>query len=332
MDTSYDPETAKVIQLKTEYINPNKNISDNKGKMTYDKVIADMIFNINGKIYGIEFQTVHDNTILCRIAEYQFNAMIDIVKSTGFLNEYEGKLPLPRMTMVQLERSNDVPDQYKLWFVNEATGEKLLQKFPIIKIWEHTIEQLSQNNMHLLLPFKIIDIRKRIKGDEMDKVTTAEFLEMNTQIDNKIMELFQDDNLSYTAMEKMNHAHGSLIRYFNEKFISDSNPMKGDVDNMFAEVMERNVITKADIIREGELRGEEQGKVQGQQDMLNAVAQAGASFKVFKAAAEARGVPQEQYLPIYKTALDIRSKKGEVISDIDDIIPFHKAEMELRKS
>ena len=149
-----------------------------------------MLFSIDDKIYGIEFQTVHDNTILCRIAEYQFNAMIDMVKSSGFSNEYEGELPLPRMTMVQLERSNDVPTYYKLWFVNEDTEEKILQQFPIIKMWEYLVDDLSQNGMHLLLPFKIIDIRKSIKGNEMDEDTTARLV---LQAQSQLKVLYKDN-------------------------------------------------------------------------------------------------------------------------------------------
>jgi len=328
--TTHDPETAKVVQLKTEYIKPRKS---GGGKMTYDKVIADMIFSIDDKVYGIEFQTQHDNTILCRIAEYQFNAMIDMVKNTGFSNEYEGELALPRMTMIQLEKSENVPAHYKLWFVNEETGEKISQKFPIIKMWEHTVENLSQNGMHLLLPFKIIDIRKSIKGKEMDSETTARFLEMNAEIDNKITELFYDAGLSYTAMEKMNHAHGSLIRYFNEKFISDTNPRKGEVENMFAEVMDRrNVITKEDILHEGMTQGLQKGLQEGKLEILSDFALSGVPFKTFRSIAEARDVPRERYIPVYGDALEVRKRRGETISPADDDMPFLEAKNQLTKS
>ena len=342
MNKNHDPETAVVMQLKTEHITPIITSKSGKSRMTYDKVIADMLFSIDGIIYGIEFQTGHDNTILCRITEYQLNAMIDMVKSMGFANEYEGELTLPRMMVVQLERSENVPNEYKLWYKNDGTGERILQKFPIVKLWEHTIDELSKNGMHLLLPFKIIDIRKSIKGKEMDEATTAKFLEMNEQIYNKIMELFNHSDLSYTAMEKMNHAHGSLIQYFNEKFISSTNPLKGDVERMFAEVMDRrNVVTKEDILREGMLAGEREGLRKGiregnlegetreKREMLIAVALSGASFKVFKSVAEARGVSHKQYMPIYGDALNVRIKRGDTISMNDDTIPFQEAERKL---
>jgi len=316
MNTIHNPETSTVVQLKTEHVKTTNTGNESKSKMTYDKVIADMLFSIDGKIYGIEFQTVHDNTILCRIAEYQFNAMIDMVKSSGFSNEYEGELPLPRMSMVQLERSNNVPTHYKLWFVNEDTGEKILQQFPIVKIWEYLVDDLSKNGMHLLLPFKIIDIRKSIKGNEMDEETTARLVEMSGQIDSKIMDLFNAGELSYTAMETMYHAHGSLMQYFSDKFISDTNPLKGKVESMFAEVMDRRkIVTREDILREGEARGISQGITQGisqgisqgeqreRREILNTLAQLKVPFDVFKATAEARGVPEEEYLPIYNAVV-----------------------------
>ena len=300
MNTNHNPETSNVIQLKTEHIKAISTDDGNKSKMTYDKVIADMLFSIDGKIYGIEFQTVHDNTILCRIAEYQFNAMIDMVKSSGFSNEYEGELPLPRMTVIQLERSNDVPSHYKLWFVNEDTGEKILQQFPIIKMWEYPIDDLSQNGMHLLLPFKIIDIRKNIKGNEMDENTTVRFVEMSEQVDSKIMDLFNAGELSYTAMETMYHAYASLMQYFNDKFISSTNPLKGKVESMFAEVMDRRkVVTREDILREGKAEGVQEERI----EMLNTLAQLKVPFDVFKATAEARGVQEEEYLPIYNAVV-----------------------------
>ena len=250
MNTNHNPETSNVVQLKTEHIKAISTDDGSKSKMTYDKVVADMLFSIDGKVYGIEFQTVHDNTILCRIAEYQFNAMIDMVKSSGFSNEYEGEIPLPRMTMIQLERSNNVPGHYKLWFVNEDTREKILQQFPIVKMWEHHIDDLSQNGMHLLLPFKIIDIRKNIKGNEMDENTTVRFLEMSEQVDSEIMD-------------------------------------------------RRKVVTREDILHEGVTQGEQRER----REILNTLAQLKVPFDVFKATAEARGVPEEEYLPIYNVVV-----------------------------
>ena len=102
--------------------------------MTYDKIVADLVFRIDDKVYNIEFQTRHDKTMLCRIAEYQFGMLGDRLSGEKFLDEYEGTVSLPRMMVVQLEKSSNVPDHYKLWFLSETTGDKLLQKFPIVKL------------------------------------------------------------------------------------------------------------------------------------------------------------------------------------------------------
>jgi hypothetical protein len=220
----HDPDTATVEFLKHEFIN-RKIIADEDGEIntTYDKIIADLVFRINNKVYNIEFQTRHDKTMLCRIAEYQFGILSDRLNGEKFSDEYEGAVFLPSMIVVQLEESSNVPDYYKLWFISKTTGDKLLQEFPIVKLWEHGVEELSENGKHLLLPFKPIEFRKAIKNNTMDERTTKEFAEFNKNIRKIIQMLASQGKLSEKAEEQMLAAHNHLIKYFLDRYIKKGN-------------------------------------------------------------------------------------------------------------
>ena len=227
LSTGYDPEIAEVEYLKSEFVS-QKPVApeDDEINMTYDKIFADLVFRIGNTVYSIEFQTQHDKTMLCRIAEYQFGILSDRLRGETFSDEYEGVVSLPRMIVIQLEKSSNVPDYYKLWFLNETTGEKLMQQFPIIKLWEHSIEDLSKSGKHLLLPFKPIEFRKALKKDGMDEKTTQEFARYNENVRQAILAVARHDNFSAKAEEQMFIAHNHIIKYFLDRYIEKENPAR----------------------------------------------------------------------------------------------------------
>ena len=272
--TSHDPDTAAVEFLKPEFISQTLIAQDDSEiNITYDKIIADMVFRINDNVYNIEFQTRHDKTMLCRIAEYQFGILSDRISREQFLDEYEGTVTLPRMIIVQLEKSSNVPDYYKLWFLNETTGEKLLQKFPIIKLWEHSIEDLSNNGKHLLLPFKSIGFRKAVKkGNVMNEKTTQEFVECNKNIRKTIFTLAGQEKLSTKAVEQMLIAHNHLMKYFLDRYIKKDNPARKEVEDMLV-VTERPPTMSELIIAEAQKQVTEAQKREAEAQKREAEAQ-----------------------------------------------------------
>ncbi|MCL1999125.1 MAG: hypothetical protein FWG65_10205 [Turicibacter sp.] len=46
-----------------------------------------------------------------------------------------------------------MPDFYSVTYRNHVTGEELVQKFPIIKLWEYNFDELIAQNKAVLLPF-----------------------------------------------------------------------------------------------------------------------------------------------------------------------------------
>ena len=257
---SHDPEASKVTHLQSEFVNRN---SDEP--MTYDKLFVDMLFSINDKIYNLEIQTRHDKAMLCRMTEYQFSAMLQNMSGTEFPDEYEGTVSLPRMAVIQLEESKNVPDQYKLWFKNETTGEKLLQEFPIIKLWEHSIEDLAKDGKHLLLPFSAIEFRKHTKGKAkmMDTRTTEAYLKHNQAANDAMLKLVDAGKLSHKAYVTMSYAQANQIRYFLKTHIAENDPIRGEVEGMLV-AAERPLTYAEKIMAMGEARGEARGRAEGE--------------------------------------------------------------------
>ena len=317
MSTSHNPDTVKVEYLKSEFIN-QKLVApeDDELNMTYDKIIADLVFRIGNIVYNIEFQTQHDKTMLCRIAEYQFGILCDRLRGEQFNDEYEGVVSLPRMVVVQLEESRDVPDHYKLWFSSETTGEKLLQKFPIIKLWEYSIKELSKSGNHLLLPFKPIEFRKTLKSNGMDEKTTHEFAKYNEKVRQTMLAVARQEKISEKAEEQMFFAHNHIIKYFLDRYIEKDNPARKDVEDMLV-VTERPpsitelMIAEAQKKWEAEAR-QEIAKREAKARQEIAKKEAEARQEIAKKEAEARQEIAEREAETRKARQEIAVRDAEI--------------------
>ena len=161
-----------------------------------------------------------------------------------------------------------------------------MQKFPIIKLWEHSIEDLLKSGKHLLLPFKPIEFRKALKKDGMDERTTQEFAKYNENIRQAILAVSKQENLSAKAEEQLFFAHNHIIKYFLDRYIKKDNPARKDVEDMLVVTERPPSITELMI-------AEAQKKWEAETRQEIAKREAKARREIAKREAEARKARQE---------------------------------------
>ncbi|MCL1994930.1 MAG: hypothetical protein FWG63_01840, partial [Defluviitaleaceae bacterium] len=225
----HDPENTKVVRLASEFIFKN---NDETGKKDYGKLVADTVFKIGDTLYNIEFQTSHDGKMIIRIAEYQLLALLDMLKSVDLSDKYNIEIDLPRSIVIQLEKSSDVPDYYNITYVNSGTKEKLTQQFPIVKMWEYSIEDLSTNGRHMLLPFKSLEHRKK-------NIDVSQFVRDALEARKKILELYAENTISEKFLREMCLAQYHIVKMVAQNYVRKNHPKRKEVENMFVEVKER---------------------------------------------------------------------------------------------
>ena len=238
LKTKYNPKKAKVLRLSTEFVFKDKD----KAKK-YNKRIADAIFSIDGRLYNIEFQTTHDGKMLIRILEYQFGAMLNKTKEVFLDDEYSAEIILPHSIIIQLEKSKNVSDYYKLTYIDSSTGERFSQKFPIIKMWEYEIEDLGSNGLHMLLPFKNLVHRK-------NNIDVDKFIKDTLMIKEQIFNLYNKGHISERFYAELYEAHQNITMKIAFDYISEQHPKKSEVDDMFVVVEERPSLVDRYVKRE----------------------------------------------------------------------------------
>ena len=240
LKTNHNPKKAKVLRLASEFT--FKNIHEST-KKKYTKRIADAIFSIDGYLYNIEFQTTHDGKMLVRILEYQFGAMFNKIKDINFDDEYSAEITLPHSIMIQLEKSKNVADYYKLTYINSTTNERLSQQFPIVKMWEYEIEDLRKNGLYMLLPFKNLVHRK-------NDIDIDNFIKDTLRIRKQIFDLYSNGDISEKFYTELYEAHQNISTKIAHDYINEKHPKKSEVDNMFVVVEERPSLVKKYVDRE----------------------------------------------------------------------------------
>jgi hypothetical protein len=155
---SYD---AKISYSNTEIIN-TKNFS-----VQYVSFHADMFITVEegNSIfeYAIEFQTAFDKDITIRMFRYSFERAIrlDYHRDKNTI-----KLRFPEPYMILLEEEKDLLDEITME-IHIPKKDILSFKINVLKYWNYDLSKLYEENMYLLYPLQIFNLRReleRLKG------------------------------------------------------------------------------------------------------------------------------------------------------------------------
>ena len=135
--------------------------------------------------YLLEFQTRNDRSIGIRLLRYSFELKVQNVK---ILNN-PIVIDLPNPYVIVLEENKNVPDSYEL-ILKVPSGESLKYSSKVLKYWQYDLDALYENNLYLLFPLKVFEVRK--------KISKAKLISLDNPRHHLLIKDIRDDILKVT--------------------------------------------------------------------------------------------------------------------------------------
>ncbi|MCL2815878.1 MAG: hypothetical protein FWD23_14880, partial [Oscillospiraceae bacterium] len=141
-----------------------------------EEMRSDMILNISGERYHIEFQTVNDRTMPVRMFEYGFVIAIQEIKS--YLTHIRDGIQLkyPKQYVIFVEQDDDIPERELTMAVTLWDGDEKEYKVPLMRYWTETTDSLEAKHLEPLLPLQVFKIRKSLAAIAKSKKPEKEKL------------------------------------------------------------------------------------------------------------------------------------------------------------
>jgi len=135
---------------------------------------ADILLNVAGDGFAIEFQAGHDETIGLRIFEYGFGhaRRAKRISGNGELIEIE----LPDACVVYFENTKTTPERITFRLSSKGGDASFDYKVRVFKMEEQSLESLERQRLMVLLPFCLLRLRKELKQGKAtaeERLTTA---------------------------------------------------------------------------------------------------------------------------------------------------------------
>ncbi|MCD8018513.1 MAG: hypothetical protein LUF92_02685 [Clostridiales bacterium] len=151
------------LEEKIELLQNEMYISeDRKG---YYKRVTDSRIRIRDKIFHLECQSTSDNTMVIRMAEYDFL----IARSGHNIDENILTLVYPYSAILYLRSTRNTPDEMVVQFHFPESEDYSSYKIPVIRMQSYSIEDIFEKKLMFLLPFYIFNFEKEMPEYEMDR-------------------------------------------------------------------------------------------------------------------------------------------------------------------
>lgn len=216
----------------------NKNVINNVGAMNLRSS------NYNIKIlaedeykkfkYQIQFQTKDDENIAITISKIDLTNNCDnIVSLKKKRREYEkddgNKTIKENYTrfLIMLNSNIQVPNIYE--FKSEVDGQNIECKINVIKSWKYDFKQLFEENIYLLFPLKVLDLKKRL-------LSISQEIESKDLIKDYIVEFFKDMNKYLKKIKDKNLITDKDINEINLIAIDLLNHFIREKNNAFVDI------------------------------------------------------------------------------------------------
>ncbi|MCL2815259.1 MAG: hypothetical protein FWD23_11725 [Oscillospiraceae bacterium] len=237
-----------------------------------DEIRTDMILNISGERYHIEFQTVNDKAMPVRMFEYGFVIAIQEVKS--YISHFKDgiKLDYPKQYVIFVEQDDDIPERELSMAVTLWDGDEKEYKVPLMKYWTETTDSLEAKHLEPLLPLQVFKIRKSLaaiaksKKPEKEKLIEEklrEIITIYTEVTEKIRDLTENkEQLTSYHAEQMLMALQHLSEYLYSNYKNYRKIESEAIHVTESKWMISKVLRQGEQI--GELRGELKGELRGE--------------------------------------------------------------------
>jgi len=247
INSIYDDELS--LDSSLEYIK-NEDIMSSKEVISLKSSSYDVSFIVEDDYrkfeYEIQLQTRDDQNIAITISKMDLASNCDnIVNLCKKKREYEkddlNKSSKDSYTkcLIMLDSNMEVPDVYNI--ESNGTEENSDTKVNIIKGWKYGFKQLAENNMYLLFPMKVLDLKKRLLSISQEIVTKE-------LIRDEIVRFFKDMNRDLKKIQDKNLITDEDISELNLIAIDLLNYFIKEKNNKFVNIQSHIEATLKDII------------------------------------------------------------------------------------
>ena len=212
------------------------------------KILADTILTINGKYsYHMEAQMDRDNAIILRVFDYGYNHALRSAKEENGI--WILKFPEPKI--IYLYAENRIPDEYALKLKFGTQGE-FTYRVSTFKYQEASIRELNEKKMVILIPFKLLKLRKSLEKDRSKENLFALKNLIQNDIIGSIEENLALGNITFQDAQKLKRYTHKLYEhiYAHYKEMEELNEMTDESLMLDIDIIEKKHETELDEVKE----------------------------------------------------------------------------------
>ena len=201
------------------------------------KILADTILTINNKqSYHLEAQMTNDETIIFRVFEYGFSH----ADRNRISDKNLYKLRFPEPKIIYLSPEGSLPSEYvlKLDFGTQGTFNYRVKAFIFN---EFSTEELNQKKMVILIPFKLLKLRKALEKSRSPENLTALKNLIQNDIIGSIEENLRLGNITLSDARKLKRLTHKLYQqiYSHYKELEEMNEMTDESLMLDIDIIEK---------------------------------------------------------------------------------------------
>ncbi|MGN1179879.1 MAG: hypothetical protein ACI4SD_01605 [Suilimivivens sp.] len=212
------------------------------------KILADTILTINGKYsYHMEAQMDRDNAIILRVFDYGYNHALRSAKEENGI----WVLEFPEPKIIYLYAEKDIPDEFLLQ-INFGTQGKFIYRVTTFKYQEVSTEELNERKMVILIPFKLLKLRKLLEKDRSKENLFALKNLIQNDIIGSIEENLAMGNITFQDAQKLKRYTHKLYEhiYAHYKEMEELNEMTDESLMLDIDIIEKRHETELYEIKE----------------------------------------------------------------------------------
>ena len=250
---SYDPDTTELIELNTEFIH-HRTASDvpETDPFDLDRIIADMMFSLNGVTYHIEFQTKADQTIAIRIIGYGTEYALSKLRNKDVRGGVVFELPVP--VLIQIDKDEGLADKIPALIKLSGRTETLKFDITVIKLWTYDVDKLVTRGFYLLLPFILSRHRKRKNTGSGVHALISDI----HKIEKAITELYKSGKIFSNLRSDLYAATDSIVRNINARYYGNNL----EIDRELKKMETTRALFASEIEAKGVAKGEAKGEAE----------------------------------------------------------------------
>ena len=155
------------------------------------------------------------------------------------------------------EENKNVPESYEL-ILKTTDGESLKYRSKVLKYWQYDLDSLYNNNMYLLFPLKVFQVRKKItraKGMKEDnpkysvliKEIRDDILKVSKEILEHIDIIYKENKIETSEYNDFCVVIGNLTLYLCQE-VDKLNSIKEEVNTLFKTFYDPEVEKRGELI------------------------------------------------------------------------------------